>query len=86
MMGSKKNYHSLAKHKSVTGENDAYLLDLRNHGDSPHAESMRVSEMAEDIIHFMDEQRIDQANILGHSLGGKVLIETSLKFPERVKN
>lgn len=77
MMGSKKNYHSLAKHKFVSGKNDAYLLDLRNHGESPHANSMGISEMADDVIRFMDEVSLEKANILGHSLGGKVLMETS---------
>ena len=86
MMGSKKNYHSLAKHKAISGENDAYLLDLRNHGDSPHVESMDINSMADDIIHFMDLNNIEYANVLGHSLGGRVLMEASLKYPERVKN
>lgn len=59
---------------------------MRNHGDSPHADEMTIEVMSEDVIRFMDENNIEEANILGHSLGGRVLMETTVNHPERVKN
>jgi esterase len=86
MMGSKRNYHSLAKHHSISGINDVYCLDLRNHGASPHTNIMSVPLMAEDVIHFMDDHELEHINLLGHSLGGRVAIDLTINHPKRVKN
>lgn len=58
--------------------------DLRNHGRSPHFDSMNYEEMAQDIADYMDQQGIEHANILGHSMGGKVAMQFALNWPERV--
>jgi pimeloyl-ACP methyl ester carboxylesterase len=86
MMGSKRNYQSLAKHKKISGMNDVYLVDLRNHGESPHSNYMTTELMAKDLVSFMDDLNLQEANIMGHSMGGRVLMETTIKYPERVKN
>lgn len=58
--------------------------DLRNHGQSPHTDSMTYEEMAGDIADYMDEMGIEKAHILGHSMGGKVAMQFALNWPERV--
>lgn len=58
--------------------------DLRNHGTSPHTDSMTYPEMSADIQEYMDQQGIDRAYILGHSMGGKVAMQLALDAPERV--
>ncbi len=70
---------SLAEHFQV------YSLDLRNHGRSPRADSMRFSEMANDVVAFMDQQQLGRVQLLGHSLGGKVAMQLALQCPERVE-
>lgn len=61
-------------------------VDLRNHGHSPHvdAEEMTYEAMSNDIISVLDNYNIDCACILGHSLGGKVAMQTALMYPKRV--
>lgn len=61
-----------------------YRLDLRNHGRSPHEATMTFSEMAEDVIAFMDSQGISRASVLGHSLGGKVAMQLAWSHPDRL--
>ena len=61
-----------------------YALDVRNHGQSPHCDSMSYHEMASDIIEFMDRQGIEQCPLLGHSMGGKIAMQVALNYPERV--
>ena len=58
--------------------------DLRNHGQSPHTDTMSYEEMALDIADYMDQHGIETANILGHSMGGKVAMQFALNWPERV--
>lgn len=60
-----------------------YRLDLRNHGRSPHADSMSFDDMAGDLIEFMAAQGLDKAHVFGHSLGGKVAMAAACKEPQR---
>ena len=61
-----------------------YGLDLRNHGSSPHSDSMNYASMAEDIIEFMDDHDLQRCHLLGHSMGGKTAMQVALSAPERV--
>ena len=58
--------------------------DLRNHGQSPHDGSMTYPEMAQDILDYMREHRIQKARVLGHSMGGKVAMQLAVNHPGRV--
>jgi esterase len=62
-----------------------YRLDLRNHGRSPHADTMSFADMAEDVREFMDSQSLETTCVFGHSLGGKVSMALACRYPERVE-
>lgn len=82
LFGSLDNWISLAR---MFGEEyTTYIVDLRNHGKSPRADTHSYPEMAADLIEFMDQQHISKAYLLGHSMGGKVVMEAALAHPERV--
>ena len=70
--------HRLARRWQV------HALDLRNHGRSPHTNTMSYPEMAEDVVAYLDEQGLDEVALLGHSMGGKTAMELALSHPERV--
>jgi esterase len=61
-----------------------HAVDIRNHGRSPHSDIMSYKHMAEDIIKYMDDNKLLTADFIGHSMGGKVAMEVALNFPERV--
>lgn len=61
-----------------------HALDERNHGDSPHTETMNYPAMAADVIAYMDAQGLGKVSLLGHSMGGKVAMQVALQAPERV--
>ncbi len=42
--------------------------------------------MADDTVGLLDVLGIDQAHIVGYSLGGAIALELAIKYPERVKN
>lgn len=82
LFGSLENLGAIAR---LLAQNyRVYSLDMRNHGRSPHADTMSLAEMAGDVVEFLDEQRLDKVHLLGHSLGGKVMMESALTRPERV--
>lgn len=47
-----------------------HLLDLRNHGNSPHTKSMTYSDMSNDILEYVQTQNLSQIALIGHSLVG----------------
>ena len=59
-------------------------VDLRNHGRSPHSQTMNYTLMAADVIELMDHLRVSGSAIIGHSMGGKVAMQVALNYPQRV--
>lgn len=62
-----------------------HLIDLRNHGRSFHSENMSHDDLADDIANYMNHYGIEQAHVLGHSLGGKAVMQFAIKYPEKVE-
>lgn len=61
------------------------LPDLRGFGRSPVAgESYTMRLQAEDIAHLMDTLGIDQAVLIGHSMGGYVTLAFAQAYPDRL--
>lgn len=61
-----------------------HLMDLRNHGRSFHSDSMSHDDLANDILNYMEFHKIEKANLLGHSLGGKAVMQFAINFPEKL--
>jgi len=59
-------------------------IDVRNHGHSFQINNMHYSEMAKDIIALLDHLNINTTSLLGHSMGGKIAMQTALDFPDRI--
>tara|TARA_B110000305_G_scaffold241336_1_gene315036 strand:- start:3879 stop:4742 length:864 start_codon:yes stop_codon:yes gene_type:complete len=82
MLGSSRNWLSagaeLAQHWHVQA------LDLRNHGRSPHAESMTYEDLVDDVLDWMDLRGLTKADLMGHSMGGKVAMLIACRHPNRV--
>ncbi|PPD02902.1 MAG: alpha/beta hydrolase [Methylobacter sp.] len=81
-LASSRNWRQIAL--KLAEAHYVYTLDQRNHGASPHIDAMDYPEMAADIGVFMDKTGLDKADILGHSMGGKVAMWFALHHPERV--
>ncbi|EPZ32603.1 alpha/beta-hydrolase [Rozella allomycis CSF55] len=87
LFGSKQNWRSLclalARQSNVT----VYALDLRNHGESPHSEHMDYSLMSQDIKNTVDQMELKTPfNLVGHSLGGKVVMRYATDNPQDVNH
>lgn len=59
-------------------------VDLRNHGHSFHSDEMNYPLMAADLNALLDELGIQQAILVGHSMGGKTAMALADLAPERV--
>ena len=83
LFGSADNWFSIAR--ELDKEFTMYLVDQRNHGDSPHADEWNYDVMVEDLKELLDEEGLDKAFLMGHSMGGKTVMNFALKYPERVE-
>lgn len=63
----------------------AYALTLRGHGDSERpAQGYGQRDFAADVVAFMDTLGIDQATLVGHSMGSFIAQKVAVDQPERV--
>ena len=83
LFGMSDNWISIARELAGHGF-CVHLVDLRNHGNSPHAESHRYPDMCEDLLEYFDQQSLEEASIIGHSMGGKLGMVFGLLEPERI--
>ena len=76
------NWRTHAKFWSTQYE--VHAIDQRNHGKSFHSQEFDYDLMASDINAYMDFHNIQQAIVLGHSMGGKTAMSLALQYPNRV--
>jgi pimeloyl-ACP methyl ester carboxylesterase len=61
-------------------------LDNRGHGRSgPHREPFTLWDMADDLVAVLDHAGVDQAILVGLSIGGFAAIRAALRYPDRVR-
>ena len=77
LFGMSDNWISVAKILSDTFK--VYLLDLRNHGQSPHSDIHTYESISKDIIEFMNKNEIERSHFIGHSMGGKTVLQFAKK-------
>lgn len=83
LFGSLDNWFSIAK--ELVEHYTLYLVDQRNHGDSPHAEEWNYAVMVEDLKELLDAEGLNKVLLMGHSMGGKTVMNFAVKYPERVE-
>ncbi|MCX7094334.1 MAG: alpha/beta fold hydrolase [Methylobacter sp.] len=79
---SSRNWRQIAQRLSARFH--VYVPDMRNHGASPHHPVMDYPSMAADLLGFIDRRGLTTANLLGHSMGGKIAMWLALTHPDRV--
>ncbi len=62
-----------------------FALDTRGHGKTPRGEKpFTLNQFADDLLDFMNDKKIEKADILGFSDGGNIAMIFAIKYPERV--
>lgn len=82
LFGSARNWRTIAE--SLAGNYHVYAVDLRNHGESGHADTMSFSEMIDDLRVFLDARGLERPAIIGHSVGGKVAMLFALLYGQHL--
>ncbi|WP_430810674.1 MULTISPECIES: alpha/beta fold hydrolase [unclassified Carboxylicivirga] len=82
LYGASDNWVSIAR--QLSSDYRIFLVDQRNHGQSPHHDTHDYECMTQDLLEFLDNQKIDKAHLVGHSMGGKTAMRFALEHPERI--
>ncbi len=84
LYGSGDNWVSIARELSSRFE--VYVVDQRNHGQSPHSDTHNYPAMRDDLKKFMDTEGIERAVLIGHSMGAKTIMFFAASWPDRVQS
>lgn len=82
LFGSLDNWQTIAN--ALSNEFTIYLIDLRNHGKSPHTEDFSYILMANDIMYMIQKYQLVKPFMIGHSMGGKVVLELINLYPNDI--
>jgi pimeloyl-ACP methyl ester carboxylesterase len=83
LYGSSDNWINIGKR--LAERHTVYMIDQRNHGRSPFADSHTFNDMRDDLAEFFEKHHIEKATVLGHSMGGKAAMWFAYDYPEKVE-
>jgi pimeloyl-ACP methyl ester carboxylesterase len=83
IFGSSDNW--LTQAKLFSAHYRVFLIDQRNHGQSPHDDAFDYPVMVADLLEFIDEHRLENPIIIGHSMGGKVAMNFAVAYPDKLE-
>jgi len=83
LFGSSDNWMSIAK--DLKEDYKIYLVDQRNHGQSPHTDEFNYKLLSEDLKDFIDQHQIQNPVVIGHSMGGKTAMNFAVHYPDKLK-
>jgi len=84
LYGSSDNWVSIAH--ALEAQFRVILVDQRNHGQSPHSNEHNYKLLSRDLKEFCDKLSLQKTILLGHSMGGKVAMQFTTDYPDRVKS
>lgn len=69
----------------LSDEYHVYVVDQRNHGQSPHSNEFTYTDLVNDLRAFITGHHLAHPVLLGHSMGGKTVMHYALRYPEEVE-
>ena len=81
LYGSGRNWGVIARR--LSDRREVVAVDMRNHGDSPWADSQSYSDMAADLAEVI-EAFGGPVDLMGHSMGGKAAMQLALTRPDLI--
>ena len=82
LFGNGDNWRTIAR--MIEDQYQCIVVDMRNHGRSPHDPVMNFQVMTEDILELMQDLQLEKVSLIGHSMGGKVAMQFALTHPAMV--
>ncbi len=68
----------------VRAETTVLMPDLLGHGGRPIPDRFAMSEIADDVLAYLDERKISRTFVFGYSFGGSLALYLARHFPQRI--
>jgi esterase len=82
LYGSGRNWGVIARR--LADRREVVAVDMRNHGESPRADTQSYPEMAADLAEVIEALGAP-VDLLGHSMGGKAAMQLALTRPDLIR-
>jgi esterase len=82
LFGMSDNFASIAT--ELSNDYRVFAVDQRNHGRSGHSPVFNYEAMSDDLRDLMEMHGLSSAHLLGHSMGGKTVMQFAFDHPEKV--
>jgi len=82
LFGSSDNWRTIAT--ELSGSHQIYLIDLRNHGRSPHTTDFNYDVMIDDIYELITDLNLRKISLIGHSMGGMTAMNFTIEYQHRI--
>lgn len=82
-LGTSDNWKTFAGQYAAEGF-QAHALDMRNHGRSFHSPVSTYEAMVSDVADYCSAHQIENFDLIGHSMGGKIAMFFATSHPEMV--
>jgi len=82
LFGMSDNWLTIANQLSKI--HHCYILDMRNHGRSPHSKDLEYDDMVEDVYEFLTDFGLRTVSFIGHSMGGIVAMQFAFEYSHRI--
>ncbi|AWG23993.1 alpha/beta fold hydrolase [Flavobacterium kingsejongi] len=83
-LGMSDNWKTLGTQFAAQGF-EVHMLDLRNHGRSFHSDEFSYAAMVSDVLEYCESHNLQTVDLIGHSMGGKVVMFFATAYPEKVE-
>ncbi len=83
-LGMLDNWKTLGTRYAEAGL-QVHLIDQRNHGNSFWSGEFHYDALAADLHAYMEHHRLNKALLLGHSMGGKTVMQFACTYPGKVE-
>ncbi|MEO0902774.1 MAG: alpha/beta fold hydrolase [Bacteroidota bacterium] len=82
-LGMSDNWKTLGNQFAENGF-QVHLIDQRNHGKSFRSENFDYEILSKDLLYYIEKHQIYNANIIGHSMGGKTAMQFAISYPTHI--
>lgn len=78
LFGSSDNWTTIGK--KLAENYKVYLIDQRNHGQSPWSNDWNYDFMGDDLHAFVEQHHLSDFILMGHSMGGKTAMNYATRY------
>ena len=70
----------------LSKKNQVFTIDLPGHGKSECVAEVHTMELVAEVVHsILEENNIEKANFIGHSMGGYISLAFTEKYPSKIE-